>query len=48
MALMGRPIGMHRPPSEPLDAGEREELRKLIESFGWPLAGKAEAAGSVA
>ena len=48
MALMGRPIGMHRPPSEPLDAGEREELRKLIESCGWPLAGKAEAAGSVA
>jgi 4-hydroxy-tetrahydrodipicolinate synthase len=48
MALMGRPIGMPRPPSEPLDAGEREELRKLIESFGWPLAGKADAAGSVA
>lgn len=48
MALMGRPIGRHRPPSEPLDAAEREELRQLIESFGWPLAGKSEAAGTVA
>jgi 4-hydroxy-tetrahydrodipicolinate synthase len=38
MALMGRPIGRHRPPAEPLDAGEREELRQLIDGFGWPLA----------
>ncbi len=48
MALMGRPVGMHRPPAEPLDAAERAELRQLIASFGWPLAEKTQAAGTVA
>ena len=39
MAVMGQPAGDCRPPSEPLNDGEMAELRKLLESFGWPVAG---------
>ncbi len=47
MALMGRPIGLPRPPSEPLDERETAELRDLVIGFGWPVpdAGQAAAAG---
>ncbi len=38
MAIMGLPMGVPRPPTLPLDAGEMAELRELMEGFGWPLA----------
>lgn len=37
MAMMGRPVGSSRPPSKPLNGEETSELRRLVESFGWPL-----------
>ena len=46
LALMGRPIGGIRPPTEPLDAGETEELRQLLISFGWPVVDSASAAAA--
>ena len=47
MAIMGRPIGLPRPPAEPLDERETAELRDLVIGFGWPVpdAGQAAAAG---
>jgi dihydrodipicolinate synthase/N-acetylneuraminate lyase len=38
MALMGRPIGSSRPPSQALSEAENAELRELLISFGWPVA----------
>jgi len=37
MALLGRPVGASRPPSQPLDDQEIEELRQLLIGFGWPV-----------
>ena len=37
MALMGLPCGASRPPSEPMDVNELNELRALLVSFGWPV-----------
>ena len=47
MEIMGRPIGLPRPPAEPLDERENAELRDLVIGFGWPVpdAGQAAAAG---
>lgn len=39
MALMGRPIGSSRPPSQALSEAENAELRDLLISFGWPVGG---------
>ena len=45
MSLMGQPVGSSRPPSKPLNAAEMEELRGILEGFGWPVESKvAEAA----
>ena len=46
LALMGRPVGGHRPPGEPLDEQETEELRQLLLSFGWPVAETAHDAAA--
>ncbi|MBM3934931.1 MAG: dihydrodipicolinate synthase family protein [SAR202 cluster bacterium] len=37
MALLGRPMGVSRPPSLPLSPEETADLRKLLISFGWPV-----------
>jgi 4-hydroxy-tetrahydrodipicolinate synthase len=37
MAIMGRPMGVPRPPTLPLDDRELAELRELMSGFGWPL-----------
>lgn len=37
MALMGRPMGVPRPPTLPLDDHEMAALRDLMAGFGWPL-----------
>ena len=37
MAVLGQPCGVSRPPSEPLNDEEMEELRQLIVGFGWPV-----------
>jgi 4-hydroxy-tetrahydrodipicolinate synthase len=39
MDLMGMPVGASRPPSLPLSAEEKAELRELLVSFGWPIKG---------
>lgn len=36
-ALMGMPMGSSRPPTLPLDAGELDELRRILVGFGWPV-----------
>jgi 4-hydroxy-tetrahydrodipicolinate synthase len=37
MALIGRPMGASRPPSQPLDDVEMSELREIMRGFGWPI-----------
>ena len=37
MAIMGRPIGESRPPSQPLNNQEMTELRELMIGWGWPV-----------
>ena len=37
MQLLGRPLGVSRPPSLPLSPEEMVDLRKLLISFGWPM-----------
>ena len=44
LELMGRPVGPQRPPSEALNAQEIDELRELVEGFGWPVPGQVAAA----
>jgi 4-hydroxy-tetrahydrodipicolinate synthase len=44
MQLMGRPIGLQRPPATALDARETAELRDLVAGFGWPIAEQAAVA----
>ena len=48
MAVMGRPVGSMRPPSEPLNDEELEELRQIVSKAGWPVPGAVEAAGTPA
>ena len=38
-AVLGRPIGWSRLPSQPLDDAELTELRELVRGFGWPVKG---------
>lgn len=35
--LMGQDAGVSRPPSQPLNELEMEELRKILLGFGWPV-----------
>jgi len=42
MAVVGRPVGPPRPPTLPLDGGERETLRRMVQSWGWPVAERVE------
>jgi len=44
MALMGLPCGASRPPSEPMDVNELNQLRDCLVSFGWPVQLTAEQA----
>jgi 4-hydroxy-tetrahydrodipicolinate synthase len=44
MAIMGHPMGVPRPPTLPLDAGEMAALRALMAGFGWLLPGQAAGA----
>ena len=37
MAIMGRPMGVSRPPSLPLNDEEMAELREMLIGFGWPV-----------
>jgi dihydrodipicolinate synthase/N-acetylneuraminate lyase len=37
MAVMGQPVGASRPPSLPLTDEEMDELRKVVEGWGWPF-----------
>ncbi len=37
LVVMGRPVGASRPPSKPLNDDEMEELRRIVDGFGWPL-----------
>lgn len=36
MKIMGHDVGDSRPPSKPLDDGEMQELRAIVNEFGWP------------
>ncbi|PYV07707.1 MAG: hypothetical protein DMG07_27825 [Acidobacteria bacterium] len=42
MAVVGRPVGPPRPPTLPLDGGELETLRRIVQSWGWPVAERVE------
>ena len=35
--LMGKPAGVSRPPSKPLNSKELDELREILVGFGWPV-----------
>ena len=37
MAIMGRPVGTSRPPSDPLSDEDMEEVRQALIGFGWPV-----------
>lgn len=36
-AILGRPIGWSRPPSQPLNNAKLAELREIVSGFGWPV-----------
>ena len=38
MAVMGRPVGVSRPPSLPMNAAEITELHGIMGGWGWPVA----------
>ena len=46
--LLGHHMGSMRPPSLPLNQEEMDELRELLESFGWPVVPRKEVAEALA
>ena len=46
MALMGQPVGASRPPSQPMTEAELEELRGILQGFGWPVKATAHQAAA--
>jgi len=45
MAVMGRPVGVSRPPSLPLNKAEMSELYEMMSGWGWPVAPRNEVLG---
>ena len=37
LEILGEPVGSSRPPSKPLNDEELQELRGIVEGFGWPI-----------